>query len=255
MRAWLRLAPVLAGLTGCMNTGGDPVKEFAAALIVAPIAVPMLAANGWHEPGYLPPLPMARSYPGDDVPLYRGVDKTPDMLKADQDFIASVKQLGWSRAKGSEVSWRHGWIALQAGDYTTAARRMNQAWLLDPSNANTFDALGVIAYRRDHDAARAEELFRQSLAAREPGHCANTEWGRMLLAEERPAEAVAHLRLGTDESCRSLEARKMLIIALDAAGDKRSACAEAKRYKFGQYGIDTLSKEAIRRTADCAALQ
>jgi hypothetical protein len=80
----------------------------------------------------------------------------------------------------------------------------------------------------------------------------------MLLAENRPKDAIPHLVLGDDEPCRTLEVHNMLVIAYDVTDGHDAMCRYAARHKRGWddlYLTDPVYKDAQRRVASCSVPQ
>ncbi len=83
----------------------------------------------------------AKDYPPNELPMFGGVTKNAAMIQADNDFIATVLAKGVTRAQGSDKMVVLGWQYFFQHDYTTAMKRFNQAWLLDPDNGDLFMVL------------------------------------------------------------------------------------------------------------------
>lgn len=80
------------------------------------------------------------------VPEYGRVTKTQGQTAADQQLIKEeLKQEGTHR-KASEHLIRLGFSYMYKGDIKTAMYRFNQAWLLDPQNANVYWGYGAIYF-------------------------------------------------------------------------------------------------------------
>ena len=91
-----------------------------------------------------------------EVPFFAGVKKTPEQLKADSEFVElAIKEKG-SRAAAADHLVKRGWEACDQNDFATAARRFNQAWLIDPDNAKVYHGFGVWAGKQQKigDAVR-----------------------------------------------------------------------------------------------------
>ena len=92
--------------------------------------------------------------PLNELPMYGGVQKTPEQEAADETFIqAAIKEYG-TREKASDVVVQIGWSYLYKNDLRTAIKKFNQAWLLNSDNAQAYWGFGVVAAnRRDLDQA------------------------------------------------------------------------------------------------------
>jgi len=65
---------------------------------------------------------------------YPNIEKTTAQKKADKTFIETVTKKSGSREKASIEFAGEAWRNYKAGDYSTAMRRFNQSWLLNPEN-------------------------------------------------------------------------------------------------------------------------
>jgi tetratricopeptide (TPR) repeat protein len=91
-----------------------------------------------------------------EIPMFAGVKKTPEQLKADSEFVElAVKEKG-GRAAAAEHMVKRGWEACDQNDFATAVRRFNQAWLIDSHNAKVYNGFGVWARKQQKigDAVR-----------------------------------------------------------------------------------------------------
>lgn len=199
-----------------------PVKAFVLAAVVA------LSAGA----------AAATDYPPNEMPMYGGAEKTSALVKADQDFIAAVLAKGVTRAQGSDQMVHVGWDYERKGDYATAMKRFNQAWLLDPENGDEFHGFAAVMIDRDKDFAASDALFQQGLAMPRQSPGIYLDYGRFLLLVQRPADAVAPLRKAVTFADMGPDAQALLAVALFQSGDKAAACLEAAKVKDGaQAGI------------------
>lgn len=192
----------------------------------------------------------APAQPLNEQPMFGGLPKSPAMIKADEELIASAAKYG-SRAKTSDMSVTLGWRYLGKRDIPAAMKRFNQAWLLDPTNGDAFHGFAVIVMDRDHDAAKADQLFQQGLSAPRQSPGIYLDYGRFLLKSKRPAEAIAPLRKAMAFSEMGPDADALLVLALHETGDRVGACAE--RAKMREGGQADLYASARAVTASCEA--
>jgi len=177
---------------------------------------------------------LAASYPANEQPLFGGQPKTPEMLTADQELLASTEKFGLSRVQGSDKSVQLGWQYFFARhDIATAMKRFNQAWLLDPDNGDAFHGFAVLIMARDQDAAQADSLFQQGLAKPRQSPGIYLDYGRFLLTVHRPAAAIAPLRHAVTVSNMSPDAEALLTLALYESGDVSAACLEKAKVLDG----------------------
>ena len=180
----------------------------------------------------------AGDYPPDERPMYGGVEKTPAMLQADNEFIASVLAKGVTRAQGSDQMIHLGWDYQRKSDYATAMKRFNEAWLLDPDNGDAFHGFALVVLSRDKDVAATDALFQQGLAKPRQSPGIYLDYGRFLLVIQRPADAVAPLRKAASFPDMGPDAQALLTVALFQSGNRTAACQEAAKVKdTAQAGI------------------
>lgn len=195
----------------------------------------------------------APDYPLNQQPMYGGVAKTPEMLKADQEFIEAVLNLGYTRAIASDEAVKKGWAYFRQNDFAAAIKRFNQAWLLDPDNGDAFHGFAVVVMARDNDAAKADEMFKTGIAKPRQSPGIYPDYGRFLLLQNRPAEAVLQLRKALTFADMGPDAQAMLIGALAQSGDWVAACQEAKKPIDGAQkpyveAVQTIRAECAKRT-------
>ena len=81
------------------------------------------------------------------LPMYGNAKKSPDLLAADQELIATMSKIYPNKKDGSAALAKRGWDYMYAKDLETSMRRFNQAWLLDSLNADVYwgfaDLLGM----------------------------------------------------------------------------------------------------------------
>ena len=87
-------------------------------------------------------------YPINELPMYGRAQKTPDQKWADQKYIGTVTRGGASREDAAEYAARLGWNYYYSANCTSAIRRFNQAWLLNPDNRNALWGFAVISLER-----------------------------------------------------------------------------------------------------------
>jgi len=89
-----------------------------------------------------------RTIPFYELPMYGELPKSPEVQKADKEFVDwAVNEFG-SPTKASEDAADRGWKSYYQNDLVTALNRFNQAWLLDTNNAQAYHGFGVIMGQR-----------------------------------------------------------------------------------------------------------
>ncbi len=89
-----------------------------------------------------------------ELPMFGGVERTLEEKKADEVLIkSSIEQFG-SKEEAVKVALKLAWNYYDKHDVKTAMKRFNQAWLLDPQNADVFYGFGfLLAESGDQDDA------------------------------------------------------------------------------------------------------
>ena len=109
--------------------------------------------------------PACGDYPINELPMYGHMQKTADQKRADKRYIEYVTKGGRSREAAAVGAARVGWNMFYRGDRSTAIKRFNQAWLLDPKNQLALWGFAVISI----DRAQIEEAIRYYRMAIESG--------------------------------------------------------------------------------------
>ena len=104
-------------------------------------------------------------YPIDELPMYGHIQKTADQKRADTRYIKYMTEGGRNREAAADSAARVGWNMFYRGDCSTAIKRFNQAWLLDPKNQLALWGFAVISI----DRAEIEEAIRYYRMALESG--------------------------------------------------------------------------------------
>jgi len=73
-------------------------------------------------------------YQLNELPMYGGREKTASQKQADEIYIATMTRDGRSREDAANMAAKVAWNIFYQGDKSTAIKRFNQAWLLDPDN-------------------------------------------------------------------------------------------------------------------------
>lgn len=168
--------------------------------------------------------------PVNEQPFFGFAAKTPAMTAADDKFVLDAAKLGKDKAL-VEVLLR-GQEAMARNDLPTAARRFNQAFLLEKRDSRVYHGFALIAQYRFKDLAYAEELF--GIAKRLPNALPSLsgEYGHLLMTLKRPAEALPLLEQAAKETPSSPVVWNDLAFARLLTRDRFGACdasAEALR--------------------------
>ncbi|TXK33229.1 hypothetical protein FVR03_19480 [Pontibacter qinzhouensis] len=80
------------------------------------------------------------------LPMFGNVAKTEAQQIKDQKFLTSCDNSFTTRQEASNFFMNRGWEYFNEGQIDTAVYRFNLAWLLNPDNANTYWAFGLVTY-------------------------------------------------------------------------------------------------------------
>ncbi|MBS0550211.1 MAG: hypothetical protein JSR24_20835 [Proteobacteria bacterium] len=187
------------------------------ALAIAGIALSLVQSAG------------AQSRPPNELPMYGGIAKTPAMIAADKKFIADIEAKGESRTSASDKEVALGWrYFIERQDAATAMKRFNQAWLLDQNNGDAYHGMAIVVFQRDNDASASELLFKRALAAPRSAPNAGVDYGRFLLMQKRPRDAVLVLEQAVRRPGVAPDAQALLALTYRDLGDWPKSCAAAK---------------------------
>ena len=78
-----------------------------------------------------------------ELPLYGGAKKTVCQKQADKEFVNKVVKFKGSHENAAKDLVMRGWQALSKGDFKTAIKRFNQAWLVYPENGEIYWGLAI----------------------------------------------------------------------------------------------------------------
>ncbi len=79
-----------------------------------------------------------------ELPMYGRVKKSPEQIEFDKRLISESIKTAGSRKAASVYASKRGWEFLQNGDTKTSMKRLNQAWLLDSTNAEAYWGFAVL---------------------------------------------------------------------------------------------------------------
>lgn len=218
-------------------------------LAVFMLTVPGLAGCG-GVPAPATDIPFA--YRFNEHAMYGARPSLPAFIESDNAFIAANAKFGYTRAQGSDVSVKLGWQYFFKRDVATAMKRFNQAWLLDPDNGDAFHGFAVVAMDRDKDPAQADTFFKEGIAKPRQGHGIYLDYGRFLLGQKRPSEAITQLNKALSFADMGPDAQALLSMALIMNGDVREACAASIKVQDRAQKPLVDSARAIGRLPACA---
>ena len=88
--------------------------------------------------------PACGDYPINELPMFGHIQKTADQKRANTRYIKYMTEGGRSREAAADSAARVGWNMFYQGDCSTAVKRFDQAWLLDPKNQLALWGFAVI---------------------------------------------------------------------------------------------------------------
>ena len=108
--------------------------------------------------------PLQPAKGGDQEPMYGGMDRqsVPALRTADEKLIAGASKEFGSREKGSDAFVDQGIRLYQADNLSLAMKRLNQAWILNPSNPNVFWGFAMI-YHDQGENCKAKDMIDRSV--------------------------------------------------------------------------------------------
>ena len=168
MQRWMQRAecsPILAEVMQMFRHAG-----FLTATVTVLIVLASASMVGAETVEVYPSLQVTKhtyDAPLNEQPFYGFSPKNEAMLAADRKFIESVEK-NTGREGGAEQFEAMGWNAVKNGDFSTAAKRFNQAWLLDPGRSASVHGLAVVAAGRFGDLDFAIELASAAAGLKDP---------------------------------------------------------------------------------------
>lgn len=161
--------------------------------------------------------------PINELPLYGLVKKNDAEKAADEKFIEAVLKDQTKEQVVNQLLQR-GWEALDKKDYVIAARRFNQAFLLDKTDARIYHSFAILVDLRWQDREYAEGLFKLAKRAKNAYPTLNADYGRLLMIMKRPKEALPLLEQGVKDAPKLPDAWSNLALARLFTGNTKGAC-------------------------------
>ena len=181
----------------------------------------------------------AENCPTNLIPMYEGVVKNAAMLKADEEWRRSVADQGFTQQQGAQRAVDNGWTYfLDKGDPVTAMKRFNQGWLLDTDNGGAYHGMAVMSMVLNEmpdyascpfSADKVDALFLKGVTSKDISPGAHADYGRFLVLQQRPEEAIAHLKTALEMAPNHGQAMLHLAAAYEAVNDYGLACKWAKQ--------------------------
>jgi Tfp pilus assembly protein PilF len=160
-----------------------------------------------------------------EAPFFNFAEKNEAQKASDKKLVDAVLERVPDRARAAGTAIGAGMRAfLSDNDIATAAKRFNQAYLLDPQHSSVFHGFALVAAARFNDFDYADELFRLAARMKTPALSLKADHGRMLLIAGRPAEAKPLLEQAVRDTPDWAVPRMNLAWAVLQTGDRAEAC-------------------------------
>lgn len=159
-----------------------------------------------------------------EAPFFNFTAKNAKQREADEKLLAFALSKVPDRATAARIASSRGWDYIKQGDFATAAKRFNQAYLLDPMDSALYHGFAVVVFERFRDVDYAVELLRVAAGMNSPLDGLSADHGRVLLKAGRPADAIPLLKRGMLEAPESIWPVVDLARALLETGDSDGAC-------------------------------
>lgn len=95
-------------------------------------------------------------------PMYGGLPRSQADQENDAQLIQEATEHAGSREAASRELMKAGWDYYDRDDLSTAMKRFNQAWLLDPRNPDVFWGFGSVSLAQ-RNADQAIEMFQKAV--------------------------------------------------------------------------------------------
>jgi Tfp pilus assembly protein PilF len=163
--------------------------------------------------------------PANEAPFFNFAEKTEAQKASDQKLVDAVLERVPDRSRAAGTAIDAGMRAfLSDNDTATAAKRFNQAYLLDPQQSGVYHGFALIAAARFNDFNYSDELFRLATRMKLPAPPLRADHGRMLLIAGRPAEAKTLLEQAVKDTPDWAVPRMNLAWAALQSGHRDDAC-------------------------------
>ena len=190
--------------------------------------------------------------PGSEAPFFNFAEKNEAYKAADRQFVEGVLQQVPDRAKAAGLALKAGDRAfLQENDPATAAKRFNQAYLLDPQQSGIYHGFAMVVAARFKDFDYADELFRVASRMKSPNPTLKADHGRMLLTAGRPAEAKPLLEQAVRDTPDWAVPRMNLAWAVLQTGNREEACRLKELVKGADLDVVQGDLAMFKQKAGC----
>lgn len=175
----------------------------------------------------------APTTPTNELPMYGGVTPSSAQKAVNDKFVDdAIKLKGTSQAASDEAVKQGFDYLVKSHDPKMAMTRFNQAYLLDADNGADYQGMAITLLVRSPNAgAQAEILFKRGIDSKRVNPDVFADYGRFLLMQKRPAEAIPVLEKGVALAPDYSETNSLLASAYYDNNQKALACPLAKRWQ------------------------
>ena len=90
----------------------------------------------------------SKEVPSDQLPMYGNLPRTTEQVKKDSDYTDGVVAQTGDKKKAVESILKEAWDYQDKGYLELAMVRFNQAWLMDPQEADVYYGFGLVLTQR-----------------------------------------------------------------------------------------------------------
>ena len=166
-------------------------------------------------------------------PLFKGLDKTQDVLDADAEFVAdALKNHGNDPVRAAERWIDFGWEAINAVDGEAAVRRLNQAFLIRPDAPGIRYGLMIATHVRGDPPEVTDELYELAVGvmSEDDVHIAHMDYAMIVAERGELEQAITIVRREADTESPDIGSLEFLARLCNATGD--SQCFEETMERF-----------------------
>ncbi|NIX77812.1 tetratricopeptide repeat protein [Microvirga terricola] len=190
--------------------------------------------------------------PANEAPFFNFAVKSDRMKAADDEFVSNMLKVMPDRAAAARRAINAGWSALIGpGDTTTAVKRFNQAYLLDPRESGIYQGFAAVVADRFKDYDFADELFRVAARMNAPSTALSADHGRVMLMAGRPHDAKPLLEKAIRDDPDWAGPRSNLAWATFLMGQVEEACRLVKEVRGRNMDSVTGDLELLKQKAHC----
>lgn len=136
---------------GTNEIAGEIASNHALALARLGLARPLVAGTA-QQVEVAPGITVTRKtypVPANEAPFFDFVEKTPRQREVDDHLVTEALKIAPDRAKAAQYAIGSGWRELLANrDPAAAARRFNQAFLLEPHQSGIYQGFAAVVETR-----------------------------------------------------------------------------------------------------------